>query len=503
MNWHTPLFFLSSLIFASHHPPLDTSAPDIEVKSHEEGTIVNHASTSLLPLLYPIYHPQQTSTVSGSELRTIQAAYPRSTLHPSYYNQFGHTNSFVLLVQNFANGARTVHHGFLIVQPRDGLQDLSNPEDFKSETYRESLLRRIASGDTSFTQAAKLASAPELLPSTTRSSDLSAPAATQESRKTSLANHKSTDLDHDDAISPFNTTESPNIEFKFSKIVSIAFLIGPDLESKSGTSSSTKDAPVPVVKKTKDKQRKSDAVTDSEPAKQDRKSTQNAPARISVITTKNRESEIVIIPDTPDKVCKTAALPKADKETLKSGSRVFIPLKIPSFVNPFDGLNLGKSLRIPRLSSSTKQPYASGAIKRSDIDSTPKRLDLSNHSTSQLGLNDSTKDQDSDSPIETPTKISKVNDKKRKSETTTTSATVKKARTNPALPKPGETILQSKVNKLNTSKEAAFRRLLPPASRLRRKSNPVRKLQRISTRSPPRLTVLSADKAEDEDDDDD
>ena len=283
----------------------------------------------------------------------------------------------------------------------------------------------------------------------------------------------------------------------------MAFLIGPDLESKSGTSSSIKDAPIPVVNKTKDKQRKSDAVTISEPAKKDRKSTENVPAQISNITTKNKESEIVIIPDTPDKVCKTATLPKTDKETLRPGSRVFIPLKIPSFVNPFDGLDLGRSLRIPRLSGSTKQPNLNGALKRSKIDITPERPAPSSSFTSQPDLNDSHKDEDFDSPIETPTKVSKVNDKKRKSETTTTSKTAKKARTNRALPKPGETTLQFKGNTPDTSKGPAFGRHLLPASLLRRKSSPVRKPQKIVTRPPPRLSLLIMDEVEDEDDEDD
>jgi len=58
--------FSSSLISASQHPSLDKRGQFIEVKSYEEITIVNHASTFLLPLLCPTYHPQQTSTVGGT-----------------------------------------------------------------------------------------------------------------------------------------------------------------------------------------------------------------------------------------------------------------------------------------------------------------------------------------------------------------------------------------------------------------------------------------------------
>jgi len=322
----------------------------------------------------------------------------------------------------------------------------------RKETYKESLLRRIASGNTSFTQAAKLAPAYKLSSPTTRSSNLNAPAGTQESRKISLPNNQSKNLNHDVAISPFTATETPKFEFKISKIVSMAFLIGPDLESKPSTTFSTKDAPVPVVKKTKDKQRKSDAATISEPAKKGRKSTEDAPAQISSVTTKKRKRKVKTVSEIMNEPLTTTLLPDFTKH-------------IPKY-------KFGKLL-------------------------------VRKHLEKQADLNASTNNSDSVSCIETSIEAPRSKGKKRKSEATNNSAIAKKARTNAATPKSGETTPKPKRETSNTTIKPDRKNPLTLTTPPRRKSNPTRKPQKIIKHPPPHPSVFLQDGVQDYDDDDD
>ncbi|KAH0294586.1 hypothetical protein M436DRAFT_82274 [Aureobasidium namibiae CBS 147.97] len=253
----------------------------------------------------------------------------------------------------------------------------------KNETYKERLLRRIASGGSSSAQATKLFSVCGPSLSTTRSSNPSAPVVTQESRKISLPNVQSKNLNHNTNNKGPVTTDTPKTELKFSKIVSMAFLIGPNLESKSGTPSSTKNAPILVVKKTKDKQRENDAVTISEPTKKDRESTENAPAQISSVTTKNRKRKLPVIPESPNKVRRIAAAPESDKGPINHKLRLRI---------------------LPRTN----------------------KLVSSNDSTMQSDLKAPIKNPGSNGLMETAMQSSIIDEKKRKNDAKTTSATAKR-----------------------------------------------------------------------------
>ena len=328
----------------------------------------------------------------------------------------------------------------------------------RNETYKESLLRRIASGDPSSAHATKPASAPKLLPSTSRSLDLSTPIATQEPRKTSLPNNQSKNLNQDINNKGSVTTDTSKTELKFSKIVSMAFLIGPDLESKYGTSSSTKDAPLPVVKKIKDKERKSDAATISEPAEKDRKSTENAPAQISSVTTKKRKRNVMTVSEIVNEPLTTTLLPDFTKFPLeyKFGNKTY-----------------------------KRKPF------------------VRKHLEKQADLNASANNSDSVNCIETSIEAPRSKGKKRKSEATNNSAIAKKARTNAATPKSSKATLKSGSDTSNTAKKPDPKNPLTLTTPPRRKSNPVRKSQKIIKHPPPHPSVFLQSGVQDYDDDDD
>lgn len=98
----------------------------------------------------------------------------------------------------------------------------------RNETYKESLLRRIASGDPSSAVVAQSPTASKSSSSTTRSANTSTTAASKGSKEISPANNLTLALKRDAANNSSTAANPPRTELKFSKILSIALLIGPD-----------------------------------------------------------------------------------------------------------------------------------------------------------------------------------------------------------------------------------------------------------------------------------
>jgi hypothetical protein len=267
----------------------------------------------------------------------------------------------------------------------------------RNETYKESLLRRIASGGPSSATVAQSLVASKSSPSTMRLANPSASVAVKEPQEISPANNMSSDLERDAVNNPSTAAKSPKIELKFSKIVSMALIIGPDLKSRVTTSSSIKDTAV-KISKVSDKKRGDESTINFEATKKARTDTDILSAYFSSESIEKRMRSRMAGIGFPNVPRKATPLPIPEKEALKSESKA---------LNSWKATNSSNSLRDRFVSKSTKQTNLSNATGNSDIEDVSQK--------------------------NTPPRISNVNDKKRKNEATTPSKNAKKARkTEPA-----------------------------------------------------------------------
>lgn len=307
----------------------------------------------------------------------------------------------------------------------------------RGETYKESLLRRIASGDPSSATVAQPSVASKASPSTMRLANSSASAAPQDLEKVLPANNMSSDLERDAVNNPSTAAKSSKIELKFSKIVSIALLIGPDLKSRVITSSSTKDNAL-KTSNVSDKEGRDESTIDLEPTKKARTNIEILSAYFSSESRQKGMRDRMAKLGFPDSPRKATPLPISEKQPLKSEIKVLNSWKATHFSDP---------LRDTSLSKSKKQPNPSNSTKNSDI------KDVSQKNT--------------------PPKISKVNDKKRKGEATNPSKPAKKARKNPPANDPDKSPSKLHANKRSTSKNSDLDNPVDLTTPTRRKSNPV------------------------------
>ena len=177
----------------------------------------------------------------------------------------------------------------------------------RNETYKESLLRRIASGDPSSSTVAQPPVAPKASPSTMRSANSSASAASQDLEKVLPANNMASDLERDAVNNPSTAAKSPKIELKFSKIVSMALLVGPDLKSRVTTSSSAKPC-VSQIARINSKPRMIQPATTFRSAliPTNSSSARSTPMKVVTINSK-RTSGLITIPMTEKKACENSS----------------------------------------------------------------------------------------------------------------------------------------------------------------------------------------------------
>jgi hypothetical protein len=326
----------------------------------------------------------------------------------------------------------------------------------RNETYKESLLRKIASGDPSYATVAQSTIASKASPSTMRSANTSTAAASKGSKEISPANTMSSDPERDAVINPSATAKSPQIELKFSKIVSMALLIGPDLKPRVTTSSSTKDTAV-KISKVSDKTRSDESTINPEPTKKARTNTEILSGYHPSDSTEKRRRNRMTKLGFSDVPRKATPLPISEKQPLNSEDK---------FSNAWKATTKSSSsLRYLSFSKSTKPTDLSSPTKNPDIEDVSKK--------------------------NTPPEDFKANNKKRKSEATTPSKPAKKARKNAPANEPDKSPLKLHGKNRNTSKKMDLDNTVDLTTPTRRKSSPA--LLSIPTETPrkPRSSKLS------------
>lgn len=271
----------------------------------------------------------------------------------------------------------------------------------RNETYKESLLRRIASGDPNHPILAEDSSTSTSLPLKARSTQISAFAAIQEYKNSTPAYDNSTDLDRHAINRHSVAIDTSKTELKFSNIVSMAFLIGPDLDIISTAPSTSKDVPRRTM--TIGERKK-----EAESAKKARESAKSPSAQLPRKVFEKRKSVVATTPATPNNI-HTATSPSApDKASLNSGKKLKLRLSVNTDYN-----NSMETL-----------------IKTSNINDKKRKSDTTVTSAVAKKARKGTEIH--------PAQVPSMSLKKKKSEATTTPKSPNRQRKVTAIPKPGK-----------------------------------------------------------------